>query len=118
MSALNLTRPEPSEAVVLSAVRKALTLHRAVAWVERLNSGAGKLQYRDGEQSQFLRFGWRGAPDLIGQLRDGRMLAVEVKRPSGRVRPEQAQFLETVREHGGCGFVARGVDDVWRELSG
>ena len=113
---LRLTQPEPAEAVVLAAVLRRLRLHRAVAWVERLNSGAGKLAFADGTKSQWLRFSWRGAPDLIGQLTDGRILCVEVKRPSGRLRPEQEMFLATVRNQGGVAFVARSQDDVERHL--
>ena len=107
-----LTRPEPSEAVVLSAVLKRLRLHPKVAWVERLNSGAGQIAFADGGKSQWMRFAWRGAPDLIGQLVDGRILCCEVKRPSGRLRPDQEAFLNTVRCQGGCAFVARSIDDV------
>ena len=107
-----LTQPEPAERVVLSAVLKRLRLHPKVAWVERLNSGAGQLSFADGSRSQWLRFSWRGAPDLIGQTTDGRILCVEVKRPSGRLRPDQEMFLQTVRNQGGCAFVARSIDDV------
>jgi hypothetical protein len=97
-------------------VRKALAYHPRVAWVERLNSGAGQLAFADGSRSQWIRFAWRGAPDLIGQLTDGRLLAIEVKRPSGRIRPEQQAFLTTVRQAGGIGFVARSIDDVKEHL--
>jgi hypothetical protein len=100
----------------MAAVLKRLRLHPAVAWVERLNSGAGQLAFADGTKSQWLRFSWRGAPDLIGQLKDGRILCVEVKRPSGRLRPDQHAFLNTVRQQGGVAFVARSVDDVKEQL--
>jgi hypothetical protein len=63
-----------------------------------------------------MRFAWRGAPDLIGQLTDGRILCVEVKRPSGKLRPDQEAFLNVVRCQGGCAFVARSVDDVKEHL--
>jgi len=107
-----LKAPEPSEAIVMRAVLKYLRLRRdRVAWVERLNSGAGQLAFADGARSQWMRFAWRGAPDLLGQLTDGRILCVEVKAPSGRLRPDQELFLATVRNQGGCAFVARSVDD-------
>lgn len=111
-----LTAPEPAERVVLNAVVKRLRLHPRVAWVERLNSGAGQIAFADGGKSQWMRFAWRGAPDLIGQLTDGTILCVEVKRPSGRLRPDQEMFLATVRNQGGCAFVARSVDDVVEHL--
>ncbi len=90
---------------MLRAVKRALELHPRVAWVERLNSGAGQIAFADGGKSQWLRFSWRGAPDLIGQLKDGRILCCEVKRPSGKLRPQ-----------GGVAFVARSVDDVKEQL--
>lgn len=100
----------------MAAVLKRLRLHPRVAWVERLNSGAGQLAFADGSRSQWLRFSWRGAPDLIGQLTDGRILCCEVKRPSGRLRPDQEMFLQTVRNQGGVAFVARSIDDVEAHL--
>ena len=96
----------------MAAVLKYLRLRKdRVAWVERLNSGAGQLAFADGARSQWMRFAWRGAPDLIGQLTDGRILCIETKAPSGRLRPDQEQFLNTVRCQGGVAFVARSVDD-------
>jgi hypothetical protein len=113
---MKLTRPEPPERIVLASVLEALSFHPKVAWAVRMNSGAGKLAYRDGSTSQWMRFGFQGMSDVLGQTTDGRFLAVEVKRPSGRVRPEQAAFLGRVRAAGGVGFVARSPDDVWEEL--
>ena len=97
----------------MRAVLKYLRLRKdRVAWVERLNSGAGQLSFADGGKSQWMRFAWRGAPDLLGQLTDGRILCVEVKRPSGKLSPDQHAFLDVVRKQGGVAFVARSVDDV------
>lgn len=52
---------------------------------------------------------------MLGQLRDGRLLGVEVKAKTGRLRP-QAVFLERIRGAGGVAFVARDLRDVRREL--
>lgn len=98
------------EAAALLEVLKALRAHHAVAWAERMNSGAAQVQGR------FIRFGWPGCPDVRGQLKDGRLLGVEVKAPTGRLRPEQALFLERIRAAGGVAFVARNYRDVLREL--
>lgn len=108
--------PEPTEAQVLAAVQQALSHHHAVAWHQRMNTGAGKLQYRDGTASQFVRFGFPGCPDIIGQLRDGRFLAVEVKRPSESPKKHQAEFLSQVQANSGVAFVARRVEDVFDAL--
>lgn len=112
-----LKAPEPPEATVLNAVLRYLRLRKdRVAWVQRLNSGAGQLAFTDGTKSQWMRFSWRGAPDLIGQLTDGRILCIEVKRPSGKLRPDQEAFLNVVRCQGGVAFVARSTDDVKEQL--
>jgi len=99
------------EAGALHEVLLALRNHPAVAWVERQNSGAAKVGNR------FIRFGWPGCSDVIGQLRDGRFLACEVKAAKGRVRPEQQVFLDRVRAGAGVAFVARDLRDVHRELN-
>ena len=72
------------EAAALLEVLKALNTHPAVAWCERMNSGAARMGAR------FVRFGFKGCPDVLGQLKDGRLLGVEVKAKAGRLRPEQA----------------------------
>jgi VRR-NUC domain len=99
------------EAAALVEVLQALRAHPAVAWCERMNSGAVKVGTR------FVRFGWKGCPDVLGQLKDGRLLGVEVKSPTGRLRPEQTVFLDRVRAAGGVAFMARDMRDVLRELS-
>lgn len=100
------------EAAALTEVLMALTAHPAVAWCERMNSGAVKIGKR------FVRFGWKGCPDVLGQLKDGRLLGVEVKAPKGKLRPEQAIFLERIRCAGGVAFVAMDCRDVLRVLDG
>lgn len=99
------------EGAALVEVLKALKAHPAVIWCERMNSGAARVGGR------FIRFGFVGCPDVLGQLRDGRVLGVEVKAPKGKLRPEQAVFLERIRLGGGMAFVARDCRDVIRELN-
>jgi len=87
------------EAAALVEVLKALRTHPAVAWCERMNTGAAKVEGR------FIRFGFKGCP-----------MGVEVKAQAGRLRPEQALFLERIRCAGGVAFVARDLRDVLRTL--
>ena len=94
------------EAAALVEVLKALRAHPLVAWAERQNSGAAKVG------SRFIRFGWVGCPDILGQLRDGRLLGVEVKSKTGRPSPEQTIFLARINQAGGVGFIARDLRDV------
>ena len=98
------------EAAALVEVLKALRAHPAVVWCERMNSGAAKVGNR------FIRFGWPGCPDVLGQLRDGRLLGVEVKSPTGKLRPEQSVFLDRIRGAGGVAFIARDCRDVFLKL--
>ena len=112
--ALKLKRPEPTESAVLDSIRRALRIHPAVAWAERMNSGAHVAG--EGASRRFVRYGFRGCPDIIGQLVTGRAMFIEVKRPSGRVSVEQKEFLERAARFGACAFVARSVADVFLEL--
>jgi len=98
------------EAAALMEVLKALRAHPAVSWVERMNSGATRIGNR------FVRFGFTGCPDVLGQLRDGRLVGVEVKAPKGKLSPEQGIFIERIRGAGGVAFVAHDCRDVAREL--
>lgn len=110
-----LKHPEPKEADVLHAVLTFLAYHKGVAWAHRMNTAAGRLVRKNG-YSQFMRFGFPGCPDVLGQLRDGRSLAVECKSPSGTVTPEQTAFLACVRANGGVAVLARSVNDVREAL--
>lgn len=61
-----------------------------------------------------MRYGLaRGSADLVGILAPhGRLVALEVKTPTGRVAPEQEQWLELVRRMGGFACVVRSVADA------
>ena len=45
-------------------------------------------------------------------MTDGRLLAIEVKSPSGRATEAQAAFLALVATHGGVAVLARSLDDL------
>ena len=98
------------ESAALVEVLQALRAYPAVAWCERMNSGAVRIGGR------FVRFGWPGCPDVLGQLTDGRLMGCEVKGPTGRLRPAQVVFLDRIRAAGGVAFMARDCRDVRREL--
>lgn len=105
-------RPGAKEAEVLSAVLAYLRLHPQVAWVRRMNVGA-----TEASDGRYIAFGFVGCSDIIGQMRDGRFLAVECKREKGgKVSDAQAAFLATVGKHGGVAGVARSIDDAVRIL--
>jgi len=53
-----------------------------------------------------------GSPDLIGVLRGGRVFAVEVKTPIGRLSPEQKAWWQAASKWAIAGGVARSVDEA------
>ena len=61
--------------------------------------------------------GQKGIADILGCWK-GRLIAIEVKTPRGKLSEKQEQFLMEVNAAGGLGFVARSVEDVMRELEG
>lgn len=50
-------------------------------------------------------------PEMLGQ-QVAVFTSIEVKTPTGRIRPEQQQWLETVQAAGGIAGVARSVEDA------
>ena len=106
----------PLEREVLKAVWHYLARHPKVAWCTRVNAGGTSFTDGHGGQ-QFVRFNYKkGISDLIGQMRDGRFMACEVKREGEPLMDHQRAFLNEVRAAGGIGFVARSVTDCEKEL--
>jgi hypothetical protein len=52
-------------------------------------------------------------PDMVGQ-QVAVFTSIEVKTPTGRIRPEQQAWLETIQAAGGIAGVARSVEDALR----
>lgn len=99
------------EADSLVEVIQALRTHNTVAWVRRQNTGAAIVGGR------FIKFGWTGCTDLLGMMKDGRLLAVECKRQKGgKLSIEQSHFISMVNQFGGCAFVATSAKDVLKNL--
>jgi len=97
---------------VVNVTLEYLAYHPKVAWAKRMNTGALKVQAR------FIRFGFVGCADIIGQLKDGRFLAIECKSSEGRITVAQQQFLELVKRSNGVACVARRLEDVILMLEG
>lgn len=73
----------------------------------RNNVGATRIGDR------WMRFGLPGSSDLLGILRpSGRLLAIEVKGPRGRVTKQQAVFGQVIQSFGGVWVVARSVEEA------
>lgn len=64
--------------------------------------------------------GWRSVvvtPEMVGQ-RVAVYVALEVKNERGLVSPDQASFVQQVKEAGGIGAVVRSVEDATYALAG
>jgi len=108
----------PLEKDVQAAILEALQFHPLVAWAARMNTGAAKFKDAKGK-ARFVRFGFPGMSDIIGQFKDGTFLAIEAKRPKGEgPTDDQKAFMETVNNNGGRAGVARSVDDIDRIFGG
>lgn len=55
--------------------------------------------------------------DILGVMPDGQFLAVEVKKPDGKVSMGQWQWLERVRRSNGFVIVATSVADVQTQIA-
>jgi hypothetical protein len=107
---------EPSEADILRAIMQLLKRHPRVAQCWRQNSGTFAERNRDGSTRYIRANTQKGMSDIMGVLKDGRTLAIEVKSRNGRMRPGQEEFLATIRQAGGVAGVCRSVDDAVRLL--
>lgn len=55
----------------------------------------------------------KGFSDLFGfRIPDGKAFFIEVKSPTGRIRPEQQNFIDRMRENGALAGIARSVEDA------
>ena len=116
---LKLRSLEPSHGEALASVLAYLAHCPAVAWAHKMNTGAhvqSGFDDRGRKVRRFIRYGFPGLSDVIGQLRDGRFLAIEIKVKRDKLSPEQADFLAQVNAAGGLAFVAHGIDDAQATL--
>jgi hypothetical protein len=108
-----------SEQTIQQQIR--LTCSRGPVRLHRNNTGT--LRDANGRPVQFGLakgsadlIGWTTrtiTPDMVGQ-RVAVFTSIEVKTPTGRVSPEQRQWLEAVQAAGGIAGVARSVEDALR----
>jgi hypothetical protein len=103
---------QPTEAQILKAIMALLKRHPKVAQCWRQNSGTFQERNRDGSVRYIRANTQRGMSDIMGVLKDGRTLAIEVKSATGRMRPGQEEFLATIRQAGGVAGVCRSVEDA------
>lgn len=106
-------KSEPKETEITPIILEGLRMHPSVLRVERSNTGSGRLMH-NGKPGRFVKFGFVGQPDITGVSRDGRVIAIEVKRRSTRNRTSAVQkaYLAEVRAVGGLAGVATSLDEA------
>ena len=97
-------KPIAPERDELKACLQLLALHPRIAWARRLNSGATVLEHEG--KKRIVRFGWKGAPDIIGQtsggsLLGGRFFAWECKAKGKKPTEDQLETLANISVSGG-----------------
>lgn len=104
-----------SEKQIQKAVLEYLNYHPKIGWAERINVGAHVVV--DKNSRRFIRYAFKGCSDVLGQLKSGRLLAVEVKSKNGKLTNHQRDFLKKVKEYGGVALVVRSVDELESQLN-
>lgn len=93
------------ETDLAARIRDAINgLTNATVWREQ----CGQVRVRRG----YMRLAPAGTPDIVGYLPGGRMVALEVKRPKGKERPEQLEFLTRAQQLGCLVGVVRSVEEA------
>lgn len=112
--------PEPLESAIQKTILAALRLHPLVKHAERVNVGAGRFARKDGSAGRFVRYGRNGQSDICGRMKDGRELAIEVKRPSNKNGATAAQldYIADVQSGGGVAGVAWSVETALAIVEG
>jgi len=79
--------------------------------VWRNNSGALK-----DPTGRLIRFGLTGSADILGLVKGGRFLAIEVKTTTGKQSEAQKCFEKMIRDFGGIYILARNVGQAMGAL--
>jgi hypothetical protein len=83
------------ESDIQSDIMIALGEHKDVAWV--YVTSAGSFRVRGG----YVTVGVKGMPDILGQMRNGKIFGIEVKKPKERPKPDQMEFLDLISRNKG-----------------
>jgi hypothetical protein len=101
-------KPTPESRVLRECLD--LLLIRGI-WAWRANAGAAQMPH-----GQWVHFGIKGQPDIIGLLGDGRFLGVECKGPSGKQSPNQKWFQANVEANNGVYLLVRSAKELDEKL--
>jgi hypothetical protein len=83
------------ESKLQTDIMNMLLNHELVSWAYVTSAGGFRVK------GGYITVGFKGLSDIIGQLKDGRLFAIEVKLPGKTPTPEQLGFIETVNSANG-----------------
>ncbi len=95
------------EADIQNDIMSMLSEHPKVAW--SFVTTTGKIKGRGGH---WITLGYPGMADIIGQLRTGQALAIEVKAPGKKPTSLQQDFIDTVNRFDGVAGWADSVESA------
>ena len=61
---------------------------------------------------KYIPSGMKGVSDILGILKGGIFLAIEVKRPKHQPTETQQYFLDKITKNGGVAFCAHSIEEV------
>lgn len=103
------------------SIQQLIRLKLSNGSIRLLRNNTGVLQDKNGRPVQFGLakgsadlIGWKTVtvtPEMVGQ-EVAVFTSIEVKTPTGRIRPEQQRWMEVVRAAGGIAGIARSVEDA------
>jgi len=88
-------------------VLKYLRFHPNVAWARINTTGIVKTK-----QGGWVRIGIPGESDIIGQLTNGKILAIEIKLPGCVPSLKQLDFLELVQKNNGVSGWVTSINEI------
>lgn len=100
------SKPDIPERDIQKSVLELLERHPKVAWAKRMNSGSVLAH------GTRIRFGFQGCPDILGQMRDGRILGVEVKRKGEGPNLAQQNQIALMQRANGVAGIVRSIEDL------
>lgn len=95
-----------SENQVVNACLRWLIMNGVFAW--RNNSGG----YKPENSNRYIRYGFKGSPDIIGMTKKGVFLGIEAKFGSNSQSPSQRAFQAQAEKNNGLYLVVRSLDDL------
>lgn len=98
----------PTEKEIQASILEYLNYQGHFVW--RNNSATFFPQIRG--KTYRVQAGFKGSADIIGIAKDGRFIAIEVKRKGGKPTLEQTQFIQEISSRGGHALVAESLEQV------